>query len=65
MRIQNFIWCNIMRSTNSKKVSVLHYIYIYIYIFFFFLFLIIQSLVEGFEGNIKKCQLSNKTLRTM
>ena len=49
MRIQKFIWCNIMRSTNSKKVSVLHYIYIYI--FFFLLSFFDNSIAGGgFRG---------------
>jgi hypothetical protein len=42
---QKFMWRYIMRSTKSKKVSILHYsidmdiyIYIYIYIYMFFFF---------------------------
>ena len=32
VRFQKLMWCNMMRSTKSKKVSILHYsIYIYIY----------------------------------
>jgi hypothetical protein len=42
VRFQNFMWRDMMRSTKSKKVSVLHYRYRYIYfrflwlLFFFF-----------------------------
>ena len=33
VRFQKLMWRNMMRSTKSQKVSVLHYIYIYIYIY--------------------------------